>query len=414
MTQETQVQSLFETNDSAQSALKSNNTSKSVLDLEASSTKNGKFFGKNDEQILTHDLCQNSQSISNSSLKANNNFQNTINSSQNLNDTTQNALNASDETNANFKNALNTDTKKPNNAIDTEKSELDLSENSQMPLKSNLHSSDKAKSALTSARNVVLNNNIFGYNVDFSKELENNRNKKTNYKPILRYNKDRFEFLIFTDFTAFDFNLFMCLCFAANAKNNLKIKVSFKDLEFLMGKSEKNQKIDKNPKRLFKQFDKFSEKATKTIVKVVESDGKYSTNTYTGFFDFIKVYEREKVIIIQFNELMVSILNNFVDNYTQLELKQYCELKSKYSKQLYALLMGNLYKNKVLRVERDNLIKYLSMQNLKLTQESDLAKILDECITSLKSKSLFSYLKVEKEYSFSKNKVIAYNFVYKK
>ena len=414
MTQETQVQSLFETNESAQSALKSNNTSKSVLDLGASSTKSGKIFGKNDERILSHDLCQNSQSILGSSLKANNNFQNTTNSNQNLNNTTQNALNASDETNANFENALNTDTKKPNNSIDTEKSELDLSENSQMPLKSNLHSSDKAKSALTSARNVVLNNNIFGYNVDFSKELENNRNKKTNYKPILRYNKDRFEFLIFTDFTAFDFNLFMCLCFAANAKNNLKIKVSFKDLEFLMGKSEKNQKIDKNPKRLFKQFDKFSEKATKTIVKVVESDGKYNTNTYTGFFDFIKVYEREKVIIIQFNELMVSILNNFVDNYTQLELKQYCELKSKYSKQLYALLMGNLYKNKVLRVERDNLIKYLSMQNLKLTQESDLAKILDECITSLKSKSLFSYLKVEKEYSFSKNKVIAYNFIYKK
>ena len=414
MTQETQVQSLFETNNSAQSALKSNNTSKSVLKLGASSTKNGKIFRKNDERILSHDLCQNSQSILDSSLKANNNFQNTTNSNQNLNNTTQNALNTSDETNANFENALNADTKKPNNAIDTEKSELDLSENSKMPLKSNLHSSDKAKSALTSARNVVLNNNIFGYNVDFSKELENNRNKKTNYKPILRYNKDRFEFLIFTDFTAFDFNLFMCLCFAANAKNNLKIKVSFKDLEFLMGKSEKNQKIDKNPKRLFKQFDKFSEKATKTIVKVVESDGKYNTNTYTGFFDFIKVYEREKVIIIQFNELMVSILNNFVDNYTQLELKQYCELKSKYSKQLYALLMGNLYKNKVLRVERDNLIKYLSMQNLKLTQESDLAKILDECITSLKSKSLFSYLKVEKEYSTSKNKIIAYNFIYKK
>lgn len=414
MTQETQAQSLFETNDSAQSALKLSNASKSILDLGASSTKNGKIFGKNDKRILSHDLCQNSQSILGSSLKANNNFQNTTNSNQNLNNTTQNTLNASDETNANFKSALNTDTKKTNNAIDTEKSELDLSENSQMPLKSNLHSSDKVKSALILAHNVVLNNNIFGYNVDFSKELENNRNKKTNYKPILRYNKDRFEFLIFTDFTAFDFNLFMCLCFAANSKNNLKIKVSFKDLEFLMGKSEKNQKIDKNPKRLFKQFDKFSEKATKTIVKVVESDGKYSTNTYTGFFDFIKVYEREKVIIIQFNELMVSILNNFVDNYTQLELKQYCELKSKYSKQLYALLMGNLYKNKVLRVERDNLIKYLSMQNLKLTQESDLAKILDECITSLKSKSLFSYLKVEKEYSFSKNKVIAYNFVYKK
>lgn len=109
---------------------------------------------------------------------------------------------------------------------------------------------------------------------------------------------------------------------------------------------------------------------------------------------------------------MVSVLNNFVDNYTQLELQKYCELKSKYSKQLYALLMGNLYKNKVLRLERDKLIKYLSMQKLKLTQESDLTKILDECKNSLKN--LFSYLEIEKEYGTTKNKVIAYNFIYKK
>lgn len=156
MTQKTQAQSLFEANESAQSALKSNNTSKSVLDLGASSAKNGKIFGKNDERILTHDLCQNSQSILNSNLQANNNFQNTTNSNQNLNNTTQNTLNASDETNANFENTLNADTEKPNNAIDTEKSELDLIENSQMPLNSNLYSNGKAKSALTSACNANL------------------------------------------------------------------------------------------------------------------------------------------------------------------------------------------------------------------------------------------------------------------
>lgn len=90
----------------------------------------------------------------------------------------------------------------------------------------------------------------------------------------MRYNKDRFEFLIFTDFTAFDFNLFafdfnlfMCLCFAANAKGNLKIKVGFKDLEFLMGKSEKNQKIDKNPKRLFKKLTNSQKKRQKLLLK---------------------------------------------------------------------------------------------------------------------------------------------------
>lgn len=263
MTQETQVQSLFETNDSAQSALKSSNASKSVLDLGASSTKSGKIFGKNDERILSHDLCQNSQSISNSSLKANNNFQNTIKSNQNLNNTTQNALNASDETNANFANVLNADTEKPNNAIDTEKSELDLSENSQIPLKSNSHSSDKAKSALNSAHishntintndnkdfapslnenNALISNDEFNYNIDFSDELKIRKDRNANFKPLVQYNKDKFQFLVFTDFTTLDFNLFMCLCYIANQKGNLKIKVSFKDLEFLMGKNEKIKK----------------------------------------------------------------------------------------------------------------------------------------------------------------------------
>ena len=263
MTQEMQVQSLFEANESAQSALKSNNTSKSILDLGASSTKSGKIFGKNDERILSHDLCQNSQSILDSSLKANNNFQNTTNSNQNLNNTTQNALNASDETNANFENALNTDTKKPNNAIYTEKSGLDLSENSQILLKSNLHSSDKAKSTLTSAHilhntintngnkdfapslnenNALISNDEFNYNIDFSDELKIRKDRNANFKPLVQYNKDKFQFLVFTDFTTLDFNLFMCLCYIANQKGNLKIKVSFKDLEFLMGKSEKNKK----------------------------------------------------------------------------------------------------------------------------------------------------------------------------
>lgn len=263
MTQKTQAQSLFETNESAQSALKSNNTSKSILDLGASSTKSGKIFGKNDERILSHDLCQNSQSILGSSLKANNNFQNTTNSNQNLNNTTQNILNASDETNANFKSALNTDTKKPNNAIDTEKSELDLSENSKIPLKSNSHSSDKAKSALTSAdishntintnankdfapslneNNALISNDEFNYNIDFSDELKIRKDRNANFKPLVQYNKDKFQFLVFTDFTTLDFNLFMCLCYIANQKGNLKIKVSFKDLEFLMGKNEKIKK----------------------------------------------------------------------------------------------------------------------------------------------------------------------------
>ncbi len=426
MTQEMQVQSLFETNESAQSALKSNNTSKSVLDLGASSTKNGKFFGKNDERILSHDLCQNSQSILGSSLKANNNFQNTTNSNQNLNDTIQNTLNASDETNANFENALNTDTEKPNNDIDTEKSELDLSENSQMPLNSNLYSNGKAKSALTSAHishntintnakkdfapslnenNALISNDEFNYNIDFSDELKIRKDRNANFKPLVQYNKDKFQFLVFTDFTTLDFNLFMCLCYIANQKGNLKIKVSFKDLEFLMGKSEKNKK------RLCEKYNNFAEKASKIIIKIVENKG---INTYTGLFNFIKVYDNEKIIIIQFNALMVSALNNFVSNYTCFELGRYCALSSKYSKQFYILLANNLYTQKSLKIEKNELIRYLNLNakfynkyNQKLSEN-----ILDVIKRDINKQQLFNRELQYKRIIGKNNKTLGYEFIY--
>lgn len=426
MTQETQAQSLFETNESAQSALKSSNASKSVLDLVASSTKSGKIFGKNDERILRHDLCQNSQSISNSSLKANNNFQNTTNLNQNLNDTTQNALNASDETNANFENALNTDTKKPNNAIDTEKSELDLSKNSQIPLKSNSHSSDKAKNVLTSAHisyntintnankdfapnlnenNALISNDEFNYNIDFSDELKIRKDRNANFKPLVQYNKDKFQFLVFTDFTTLDFNLFMCLCYIANQKGNLKIKVSFKDLEFLMGKNEKNKK------RLCEKYNNFAEKASKIIIKIVENKG---INTYTGLFNFIKVYDNEKIIIIQFNALMVSALNNFVSNYTCFELGRYCALSSKYSKQFYILLANNLYTQKSLKIEKNELIRYLNLNakfynkyNQKLSEN-----ILDVIKRDINKQQLFNRELQYKRIIGKNNKTLGYEFIY--
>lgn len=426
MTQETQVQSLFETNEGAQSALKSNNTSKSVLDLGASSAKSSKIFGKNDERILSHDLCQNSQSILGSSLKANNNFQNTTNSNQNLNDTTQNALNASDETNVNFENALNTDIKKLNNAIDTEKSELDLSKNSQIPLKSNSHSSDKDKSALTSAHishntintnankdfapslnenNALISNDEFNYNIDFSDELKIRKDRNANFKPLVQYNKDKFQFLVFTDFTTLDFNLFMCLCYIANQKGNLKIKVSFKDLEFLMGKNEKNKK------RLCEKYNNFAEKASKIIIKIVENKG---INTYTGLFNFIKVYDNEKIIIIQFNALMVSALNNFVSNYTCFELGRYCALSSKYSKQFYILLANNLYTQKSLKIEKNELIRYLNLNakfynkyNQKLSEN-----ILDIIKRDINEQQLFNRELQYKRIIGKNNKTLGYEFIY--
>lgn len=107
--------------------------------------------------------------------------------------------------------------------------------------------------------------------------------------------------------------------------------------------------MKKNKKRLCEKYNNFAEKASKIIIKIVENRG---INTYTGLFNFIKVYDNEKIIIIQFNALMVSALNNFVSNYTCFELGRYCALSSKYSKQFYILLANNLYTQKSLKIKK--------------------------------------------------------------
>lgn len=58
---------------------------------------------------------------------------------------------------------------------------------------------------------------------------------------------------------------------------------------------------------------------------------------------------------------MVSALNNFVSNYTCFELRRYCALSSKYSKQFYILLANNLYTQKSLKIEKNELIRYLNL-----------------------------------------------------
>lgn len=251
------------------------------------------------------------------------------------------------------------------------------------------------------------------FDIDFSKELKDNIKKNPNFKPCVRYNKEPFNTLIFTNFTAFDFNLFMCFCFVAKDKRNLSIKLSFDDLEFLIGKISKNgkrQKIDKNPARLFALFDEFCEKAAKIVIKKTTND----KNSYTSLFDNIDIYKERKIIVIRFNALMVSALNNFTKYFTEFELQQYCSLKSKYSKQLYSLLMDTLYIGKR-SIGKDELVYYFSLKDKNLAKREDnfYKVILEKVILELKP--LFKNFQFNKEYvSNGKNnrKVIAYNFIY--
>ena len=315
-----------------------------------------------------------------------------------------------------------------------ENSQLKSSDFTQSPINSQLEnanshtsleiSAENSQSLVKSPKNSAFASSELDYNVDYSDELKKeiafHQKRGRDFKPILEYNKKEFSQLIFPNFTAMDFNLFMCFCFITKEKGRAKIKVSFEDLNYLMGLGERKHKdgkeftqgvkIDRNPKRLFQNFDKFVQKALQTVIKITQTDGKYATNRYTGFFDFINIYEKEKVIVIAFNELMVKALNGFSNYYTRLELKQYCSLNSKYSKLLYTLLMDNLYKKEPLKIGKDELIRYFGLKGS--VKQTNLNALLKSIIDEFMELCLFSSLEIVK--TLENRKVIAYNFVYSK
>lgn len=131
-------------------------------------------------------------------------------------------------------------------------------------------------------------------------------------------------------------------------------------------------------------------------------------------FNFIKVYDNEKIIIIQFNALMVSALNNFVSNYTCFELGRYCALSSKYSKQFYILLANNLYTQKSLKIKKNELIRYLNLNakfynkyNQKLSEN-----ILDVIKRDINEQQLFNRELQYKRIIGKNNKTLGYEFIY--
>ena len=259
-----------------------------------------------------------------------------------------------------------------------------------------------------SALSQVKQDENLDYQVDYTKELNKERSLNKNFNPLVKYNKKPFKTLVFTNFTPLDFNLFITLCFIAKEKGDLKIKVSFKDLEFLMGRVERNQK------RLIQKYKEFAFKASKTTIYSQNSEIDFA---FTPFFKDFRVFGEKKIIILQFNDLMVSALNGFhlTRFYTQFELDKFCSLSSKYSKQLYLLLMNEIYKDKDFEIDKNELYRYFELDKKPAySQEINFQmKILDRIKSDLKD--FFKNFEILKIYDRkNKNKVIAYRFVYDK
>ncbi|TQR51242.1 replication initiation protein [Campylobacter troglodytis] len=250
-------------------------------------------------------------------------------------------------------------------------------------LKNELKQENKLKQDLISFdENVVSYKEIAKCQINDIVNFNEIHKQGLNDKLLVRYNKEPFKKLIFTNFTSCDFNLFMVLCFVANDKGSLKIRLDFNTFCVLANKKEKNKK------RLNQQINDFAKKCSKTIIKLEKEESK----SYISLFEFIEVFD--DYLIFKFNPFMLSVVNNF-RFYTQFELSLYCLLKSKYSKMLYLLLLDNLYKGKVLKISVNNFMEYfdLSLENARNLERN----IINLAVNELLENKLFKKLSYKKE-----------------
>lgn len=133
----------------------------------------------------------------------------------------------------------------------------------------------------------------------------------------------------FSDFNAIELDLLMTICSKMREQGLKIIEFSFEQL-----KKISNYDSTKSTKRFIKDLEKTYKKLIKLDFRII------TENKIIGFVLFSK-YEidlNNKSIKIGVNPEFYFVLNELTSNFTRFELKEFIDLKSKYSKECYRRL----------------------------------------------------------------------------
>ncbi|MDA3967229.1 replication initiation protein [Helicobacter sp. WB40] len=125
-------------------------------------------------------------------------------------------------------------------------------------------------------------------------------------------------------------------------KYNKLVLISFRDILNLIDTSSfENGKssLRVNKKRFYENLVFFATKLSslKFESNLIYEDG-YRYFKVSSFFEEISVDERLEVLAIKVSNSGAFFINNIIEYYTKFELKEFCSLRGKYSKNLYRLL----------------------------------------------------------------------------
>lgn len=144
---------------------------------------------------------------------------------------------------------------------------------------------------------------------------------------IVKYN-NHMNLLKFDSFTSMEFNMFFALCSIMKEQQSTVITLSFEEIRKLTNYKPSAKK------RLIDDIKSMNQKL-QNMNSLIEMDG---VTLMLVLFPTFKLDEVNQELTVRVNPDFIFLLNDLTSNFTLFELREFVNLKSKYSKTLYRLL----------------------------------------------------------------------------
>ena len=222
---------------------------------------------------------------------------------------------------------------------------------------------------------------------------------------IVKYNNQMND-VNFKDFTPIELDLLMTICSKMKEQGLTIIEFSFEQLKRIS---------NYDPKQSNKKFIKDLEKTYDKLIQLNFKIGDDRNFTKFVLFNEYTVKGDEGTVTIGVNPKFYFVLNELTSNFTRFELKEFIDLKSKYSKECYRRLK-QFRKTGLWTVEIEEFRRILDIpKNYRMSEiNKNILKYLE-----IELKPLFKNLQIEKikkkgAYSGRGNKVTHIVFTFEK
>ena len=206
--------------------------------------------------------------------------------------------------------------------------------------------------------------------------------------------------------SATELDLFMTICMKLKDQKVSEVTLKFSELKKLSGYTYESNK------RLRADLDRVNEKLLQ--LSILMEDEVRQEYVRFAIFDEFGIGISEPVLRVRMKERFIYLLNDLTSNFTELELKEFTDLDSMYSKNLYRQLK-RFRRQGWWEVSLEDYRRLLNVPDGRYSSMSNLDKrVTYPSVKELNEKGLFESLKVEKRHLPTRgNPVCGFRFTFK-